>query len=271
MRKLLVAAAVALLLVPGVAKANDLPSPPRSIMFPGSLGIAATGGEPTEPGNVTSSTTLEQGVTIAHRGSVFVVGFVNLSFRADTVGYDWNNTTPYRSGVKLVLLDSHGVFEASVGVMGENGGRFAAPRATALLSYWRGWRGDALSGRANGLRPDAFPGSAYATSGYLTSREARNWITAVSIEQGATVYSRARFAITPYVRATSGMDEDGRPWNNRSRLVGGVKLSRALSGGVIEAGVARRQSFDRLSRQWAPSVVAFVNLWMGWTPRVLIQ
>ena len=274
MRSYLVAAAVALLVVPGVAKANDVASPPRSIMFPGSLSISATGGEPTEPGNVTSSTTADQGVTIARRGSVFVVGFVNLSLRADTSGYDWNNTTPYRSGVKLVLLDTHGVFEASVGVMGENHGRFAAPRATALLSYWRGWRGDALSGQGNGLRPDAFPGSAYASSGYVTSREARNWITAVSIEQGATVYSRARFALTPFVRATSGMDEDGRPWNNRSRLDAGVKLSRALSGGVIEAGIARRQSFDRIShhfQQRTPSTVAFVNLWMGWTPRVLIQ
>ena len=69
MRNLLVAAAVALLVVPGVAKANDVPSPPRSIMFPGSLSISAAGGEPTEPGNVTSSSTVEQGVTIARRRS----------------------------------------------------------------------------------------------------------------------------------------------------------------------------------------------------------
>jgi hypothetical protein len=140
-----------------------------------------------------------------------------------------------------------------------------------LLSYWRGWRGDTLSGQSNGLRPDAFPGSAYATSGYLTSREARNWITAASIEQGATVYSRARFALTPFVRAASGGDAEGRPWNNRSRLDTGVKISRGVAAGVIEAGVARRQSYDRVSHQWAPSTVAFVNLWMGWTPRVIIQ
>jgi hypothetical protein len=202
---------------------------------------------------------------------VFVVGFVNLSFRADTGGYDWNNTTPYRSGVKLVVLDSHGVLEAAVGVMGENRGQFTAPKPTALLSYWRGWRGDALAGPANGLRPDAFPGSAYAASGYLTSREARNWITAASVEQGATVYSRARFAVTPYLRVTSGADVDGRPWNNRSRVDSGVKISRAILGGVIEAGVARRRSFDRVSHQWTPSTVAFINLWMGWTPRVIIQ
>ena len=271
MRNVIVAGAVVLLALPGQVRGNEVPAPPSSIMFPGSLSISVAGGEPTEPGNVTSSTTAEQGITIARRGSVFIVGFANVSYRADSGGYDWNNTTPYRSGIKLVCVDAHGVFEASAGVMGEDHGPFAAPKTTAMLSYWRGWRGDALAGPAGGVRPDAFPGSAYAVSGYLTSREARNWITAVSIEQGATVYSRARFAVTPFIRVSSGADEDGRAWNNRSRFDAGAKLSRTISGGVIEAGVARRQSYARRTGQVTPSTVAFVNLWMGWTPRVLIQ
>ena len=140
-----------------------------------------------------------------------------------------------------------------------------------MLSYWRGWRGDSVAGAASSLRPDAFPGSAYAVSGYLTSREARNWISALSIEQGATVYSRARVSVTPYLRIASGADADGRPWNNRSRLDTGLKISRAIAGGVIEAGVARRQSYLRTSGQLTPSTVAFVNLWMGWAPHVITQ
>ena len=271
MRRSVVAGTIFLLGLSGAARANEVAAPPQSIMFPGSLNISVAGGEPTEPGNVTSSTSVEQGVTIARHRSVFVVGFVNLSYRADSSGYDWNNTRPYRSGLKLVLVDAHGVFEASAGLMGENSGLYAKPLATAMLSYWRGWRGDALAGSPSGLRPDAFPGSAYAVSGYLTSREARNWITAISIEQGATVYSRARFAVTPYLRIASGADADGRPWNNRSRLDAGLKVSRAIAGGVIEAGVARRQSYVRTSGQLTPSTVAFVNLWMGWTPRVIFQ
>jgi hypothetical protein len=271
MRSCFVAGAVIVLALPGPARAQNSPAPPASVTFPGSLNISVTGGEPTEPGNVTSSTTVEQGLTLSRPGPVFVVGYVSLSYRADSSGYDWNNTRPYRAGIKLVHLDSHGVFEASAGVMGEDRGQFAAARATAMLSYWRGWRGDALSGAASRLRPDAFPGYAYAVSGYLTSREAGNWITAAAIEQGATVYSRARIAVIPFVRASSGTDTDGRPWNNRSRADAGVKISRAISGGVIEAGVARRQSYVRSSRELTPSTVAFVNLWMGWTPRVIIQ
>jgi hypothetical protein len=271
MRNLTLTAAFVLAL-PALAAANE-PAVPASVLFPGSLNISAANGEPTEPGNVASSGTVSQGVSIARKGSTFVVGFVDVTMRADSTGYEWNNTRPYRSGVKLVHVDSHGVFEAAAGLMAD--GREsskASTHRTVSVSYWRGWRGDALGASSGGLRPKSFPGSAYAVSGYLTSREARNWITNVSVDQGATVFSHRDLSVGPFVRAAASVDAEGRPWNNRSRLDSGIKLTHRLLSGVVDGGVARRYTFSRSAGGPATtSTVVFVELWLGWTPRAIFK
>jgi hypothetical protein len=127
MRNLTITAAL-MLALPVLASANE-PIVPASVLFPGSLNISAANGEPTEPGNVASSSTVSQGVSIAHKGSVFIVGFLDVTMRADSAGYEWNNTRPYRAGVKLVHVDKHGVFEAAAGFMLTGASR---PKATRI-------------------------------------------------------------------------------------------------------------------------------------------
>jgi len=267
MRNVVAALVMIMAGVPMLAHADDFASTPTNIALPGFVSSSFSSGEPTEPGNVMSGTAVEQGVTLVKGGPFFVVGFMNFAYRTDSKGYTWNNTNSYQGGAKLVHVDRHGVFEAAFGVMGEERGEFDRVRPMTRFSYWRGWRGDALS-RARAV---AFPGSTYVASGHLTTRESRNWITAASIEQGVTVYSKAHFALTPFGRVTTGTDTDNHPWNKRTRLDEGVKVSRAIAGGVIDAGIARRQTYDTVSNRLTPSNVLFVNFWMGWTPHLIIR
>ena len=266
----LFAAAVIILAIPHAASANE-PAGPGNVQFPGSLNIAVATGEPSEPGNVTSGGTLSQGVSLVRKGPFFLVGFLDVTVRADTEGYEWNNTLPYRAGMKIVHIDSHGVFEAAAGVMADQRERsLAGVHRTAHVSYWRGWRGDALAdSHAPGLV--AFPGNSYAVTGYLTSREANNWITNATIEQGATVYQRKRVAVTPFLRIAASIDSENRPWNNRSRLDSGLKLTGRVLNGVLDGGVARRLTFNRSVQDATPTTVLFVNFWLGWTPRAIFN
>ncbi len=106
----------------------------------------------------------------------------------------------------------------------------------------------------------------WAVTGRVAPGEPGNWITSASVEQGAMFFHHSRMDAGPFVRLTVSGDSAGSEWNNRQTADAGVKLSRQVPVGVVEAGAARRH-------RWAAAPgsgnILFVNLWMGWTPRLL--
>jgi hypothetical protein len=267
MFKSVIALALLALGTPAFAADNG-PSPtPNTVMFPGSVNVTTGTIAPTEPGNVISIVTVEQGFTAWHRRSLFVVGFLDLGRRNDTTGHTWNNNMPTTAGVKLVALTAGGVVQAAIGVTGELGTETSMRVAKAAsLSYWAGWRGDNVS-KVSKVAPDAYPGHVYASSGYLTAREPENWTTSVSIEQGVTVFRRAGVAAVPYAGVAAGVDTQRYAWNNRGHVEAGFKLVRPVLGGVIDAGLAARREVNWITHASATGTVVFVNLWVGWNPR----
>lgn len=75
------------------------------IAIPGSVNASFGTTGPVEPNNVIGGATFEQGATAWRRGPLFVVGFVDVTLRADTRGYAWNNNLPYLAGGKLMISD----------------------------------------------------------------------------------------------------------------------------------------------------------------------
>ena len=240
------------------AHAQELRAP---IALPGSVNASFGTAGPVEPNNVIGGATFEQGVTAWRRGPLFVVGFVDLTLRADSRGYNWNNNVPYLAGGKVMLSGTRGVVQAVVGVAGDaRATAFRRPVRAAHVSYWAGWQG------ATSTRD--FPGSVWATSGMLTATESDNWITAAHVEQGVTALRRQKFSVVPFAAGTVSVDSQSRPWNNRGFIDTGVKVSTRVSGMAVDIGAAQRVSRAWESGATAAAPVVFVNLWVGWMPRV---
>lgn len=240
------------------AHAQELRAP---IALPGSVNASFGTVGPLEPDNVVGGATFEQGVTAWRRGPLFVVGFVDVTVRADTSGYAWNNNLPYLAGGKVMLSGAHGVVQAVVGVAGDaRATAFRRPVRAAHVSYWAGWQ------RATSTRD--FPGSVWATSGVLTATESDNWITAAHVEQGVTAWRGQKFSVVPFAASTVSVDSQSRPWNNRGFIDTGVKVSTRVGGMAVDIGAAQRVSRAWESGATAAAPVVFVNLWVGWMPRV---
>lgn len=239
---------------------------PRSVMFPGSMSFTTGTIAPSEGGNLISSLTVEQGVTVWRRQSLFVVGFAGIGARRDTDGNPWNNVAPSTAGVKLVALTAGGVVQAVVGVTGDldRANRIRASKAVSV-SYWAGWRGG-LS-QPNGAGRGGYPGHVYASSGFLTAREPDNWNSSVSVEQGVVMWRGLTVEAVPYAGVRAGADTKRYAWNNRGHIESGLKLVRGVQGGVVEAGVAARREVNWITRASQTGTVAFVNVWLGWNPR----
>ena len=240
------------------AHAQELRAP---IALPGSVNASFGTTGPIEPNNVIGAATFEQGVTAWRRGPLFVVGFVDLTLRADTLGYAWNNNLPYLAGGKVMLSGTRGVLQAVVGVAGD--ARATATRRAvpaAHVSYWAGWR-PATPSRD-------FPGSVWATSGIVTPSEPDNWITAAHAEQGFTAWRAQKFSLVPFAAGTVTVDTQRHAWNNRGFVDTGVKVSTRIHGVAVDVGAAQRVSRSWDSGATAAAPVVFVNLWVGWMPRV---
>ncbi len=238
--------------------AQDFRAP---IALPGSVNASFGTAGPLEPHNVIGGATFEQGVTAWRRGPLFVVGFVDLTLRADTRGYAWNNTLPYLAGGKVMISGARGVLQAVVGVAGDaRATAFRRPVRAAHVSYWAGWQ------QATATRD--FPGSVWATSGVLTATESDNWITAAHVEQGVTAWRGQQVSVVPFAAATVAVDAQHRPWNNRGFIDTGVKVRTRVSGVAVDLGVAQRVSRAWDSGATAAAPVVFANLWVGWMPRV---
>jgi len=242
----------------GSASAQELRT---GITLPGSLNATFGTTGPLEPGNAIGSATVEQGFTAWRRGPVFVVGFVDVTLRADTLGYAWNNTMPLVAGGKVVVSGPRGVFHAAVGVNGDGRKRpTSRVTAAAMLSYWAGWQ--------RSRSQLQLPGSVWASSGFATASEPGNWITTAHLEQGVAAWRRHHLALVPFAGTTVGVDTDNRPWNNRGFVDAGVKVATRLGTVAVDFGVA-----ERVTRTWstgatAAAPVVFVNVWAGWMPHV---
>lgn len=220
---------------------------------------------PSEPDNLAGQSSIEQGITVWHEGSWFLVPYVGLSLMTDSQGYDWNNKHPTTVGVKLQRRIANGVVSAGGGVMFERNpasGRTRHP--AAFVSYWAGWQGD-RTGHAGGW-PLGLPGNINASTGLLTGRDPHNWMSYVTAQQGLVVYRWRGLAAVPYGSFGVSFDTKDRPWQNRTTVDGGVKAMRAVTGGIIEAGVAQRHQHELLSGHSSSGPVAFVNMWVGWNP-----
>jgi hypothetical protein len=243
---------------------------PPSIAFPGSFWISAGNVVPAEDGNVLGQAAFEQGITVWERGSWFLIPHVNVSLMADSYGYDWNNRSPARVGLKIVRRVPGGIVQAGGGMMIEPGTDGDAQRhPTAAVDYWAGW---AAEGRAQGGAAfGGFPGYAWASSGLIAGRDPHNWITTAAAQQGLVAFRSRIVSVVPYAAGAVSFDSKRRPWENRVSYDAGVKLVRPLIGGVVEAGVAARRQHELLTGQAHYAPVAYVNLWIGWNPRSFFQ
>jgi hypothetical protein len=267
MRHVLVS--VMLLAAPAVSGAQEAPSTPASVAFPGSVNMTIGNVTPTERGNVVSLTQIEQGVTVWRHNRTFVSGLALLSVGRDSDHYAWNNRHPVTLGVRLSQVMSNSVLQLNVGEsVVSDAATPTVVKPVAYASYWAGWRHAVSGGR---FTPRALPGSFWITSGVVTALEPDNWITAASFDQGATVYERGRTSLIPYTRLTANGDTRGFGWNNRTSVDAGLKVRRTIMGGVVDAGVAARRQYERISGTSRTTGVAFVELWYGWNPRVVIH
>ena len=242
----------------GTAHAQELRAP---VALPGSINASFGTVGPLEPNNTIGGVTFEQGLTAWRRGPLFVVGFMDLTLRADTRGNAWNNNMPYLAGGKIVLSGKAGVFQAVVGVAGDaRATTVGRPVRAGHVSYWAGWQ------RSNATVQT--PGNMWATSGILTATESDNWITAVHLEQGVTAWRGQKFSLVPFAGATATVDTEHRAWNNRGFVDAGVKVSTRLRGVAVDIGAAQRVSRAWDSGATAAAPVVFVNLWVGWMPHV---
>jgi len=252
-------AAVLVLTTLGTASAQE--GLRSSVALPGSVNASFGTVGPLEPGNALGNATFEQGVTAWRRGPLFVIGFVDVTVRADTRGYAWNNTMPYLAGGKVTLAGAGGVLQAVVGIAGDvrQGAASRVSRA-AHVSYWAGWQ--------RPISAVAFPGSVWATSGFVTASEPDNWITAAHVEQGVTALRRGGIALVPFAATTVSVDTEHRPWNNRGFVDAGLKVSTRVHGAAIDLGVAQRFTRAWQTGETASAPVVFMNVWLGWMPRL---
>ncbi len=263
MTKVVSLAAVALF-APLAAAAQDIGTP--TVLFPGSLNFVTGVVAPSEPGNVITSATTEQGVGVWHHGRLSAVAYADITLRRDTQGHSWNNDTPVTTGIKAIATGSWGVAQAGLGVNMLANSSLNAPVSRALaLSYWNAWRGYSAPDRLNRI-VEAYPGHVYASSGYVTAAEPDNWINAFRIEQGATLFSRYSVAGTAFVGAGANRDTSRYVWNNRTQLDAGVKIGRPLARGVLDVSVTERRETSRITGEVRVSPVVSVNLWLGWNP-----
>src|SRR5579872_7279214 len=173
--------------------AQELPTPR---LLPGSVSVSAGTLSPSEPDNVTSTTSVDQGVTAWRSGSLFVLGYLAITQRNDTAGDPWNTNTPVTLGGRVVKTGTFGVLQANAGVGLVAHATTGTPVAPiAYVSYWAGWR----NGPAKPIRfALAFPGHVWASSGVVTPLERNNWITSASDEQGVTVLRGGGFDLVPF-------------------------------------------------------------------------
>ena len=154
-----------------------------------------------------------------------------------------------------------GVLQAVLGVAGDTRqGTTSRVGRAALVSYWAGWPRSSVDLQ--------FPGSVWATSGLVTPSEPDNWITSGHFEQGVSAWRGRGVSLVPFAGTMLSVDTQHRPWNNRGFVDVGLKVSTHVSAAAVDFGVAQRVTRAWESGATATAPVVFVNVWVGWMPRV---
>jgi hypothetical protein len=255
-----VTVALTFVLLAGPARADDRGG--SLLVFPGSLSASVGTIGPAESGNVVSSVRTEQSVALWRIGSALIGGTVVAGTSTDLSGYAWNRTQPYTVGAKVMTSTAIGVVHATAGVSGVRAANGSGLAPALVVSYWNDWR------PASGIRlGTSFPGHLSASSGLLTAAERGNWITSITFEQGTTVWRTSGFDAIPYVSAGFAADTHGHQWNNRTLSDAGLKVRRAVFGGVADVRVAYRVDHNRHSHRVTAGPVLVTSFWLGWQPR----
>ena len=257
-----VAVALAVVLVAGPARAEEHRG--SLLVFPGSLSVSTGTIAPAEAGNVITSVRTEQAVALWRIGGTLIGGTVVAGTSTDLDGYSWNRTQPYTVGAKVMTSTAVGVIHATAGVSGvrtEAGSRLAP---ALWVSYWNDWRPSAAVGSP---LVTSFPGFLSGSSGLMTAAERGNWITNVTLEQGATIWRGRGFHAIPYVSTGFSADTERYQWNNRTQADSGLKLRRAVLGGVADVRFAYRFEHNRQADRATTGPVVVASFWLGWQPR----
>jgi hypothetical protein len=252
-------AALIMLLTSAPVSAQELAGPP-SVLLPGSLSASIGTVGPLEPGNVLGTATVEQGIELWQHARLGLVAFVDGTVRGDTRQFAWNNTAPALAGIKFVASGHLGVLQLRTGLAGDVRAESRIV-PTAAMTYWSGWQ-----------HPTAhmtLPGTTWVSSGIVTASEPHNWITSGHVEQGVTTWRTRSLALVPFTAATATIDSEGRTWNNHGFVDGGVKLVTRVSGASLEVGAAQRLDRAWQTRHMHAEPIVFVNLWVGWTTRIV--
>jgi hypothetical protein len=247
--------------------AQDLPP---STAFPGSFWISTGSVGPAERGNVVSQANVEQGVTVWRQHNLFAIPFVSAGMTADSRGYAWNDRHPAELGMKLVWRVPGGALQGGGGVMFDRDPATGQDHhLSAFVSYWSGWAAEGRAQRGGVFR--GFPGHLSATSGLMTGRDPQNWMTRIDAQQGVAVFRHRALAAVPYGAGVVTFDSKRRDWENRVSVDAGIKIVRPFVGGVVEAGVAERRQYTILTGEVGTAPVAYVNLWVGWNPQLVVK
>ena len=256
--------ALTFVLLAGPARADDRSG--SLLVFPGSLSASVGTIGPAERGNVVSAVRTEQSVALWRIGPALIGGTVVAGASTDLEGYAWNRMQPYTVGAKVMTSTAIGVVHATAGISGVRAAADGGLAPALILSYWSDWRPSAAAGIRLGK---SLPGFLSASSGLLTAAERGNWITNITLEQGTTVWRTNGFDAIPYVSAGFAADTHGHQWNNRTLADAGLKVRRAVFGGVADVRVAYRVDHNRHTHRATAGPVVVTSFWLGWQPRYL--
>lgn len=242
------------------------------LVFPGSFWVNTGYPSPLEPGNLLTTSSVEQGLTVAEEGPHSLTPYVALTITQDQQGLDWNNKSVTQLGLRYARSFRNGVVQAGAGYALERRFRsgFAVAQPVGFAGYWFGWNPGLRAASSRRLW-SSLPGTSWASVGTHAPAEGQNVIATLYVQQGITMARFADVALIPFVEHALTLDSRGRPWNNRLMHGEGLKVRVPVGPALIEAAALykheRRWLDDRSAGGWSGSI----NLWLGWKPSTLAK
>jgi len=230
-----------------------------AVETPGSV-WSSTGNAPVEPDNVSSALHVDQGIVVGHIGKTTqVIPYAAVNVIKDTQGLPWNNKAGAEVGVKLTKSFDHGSVTLAGAYGVERQYRTIPDEAAAgFMVSATGWFGYQL------LNKIQTPGSIWFSVGNTALTDDTNVIGMARLEQGLTIFESNSAPIDVVGWAQVGADSIKRPWNNRSTVGGGLRVSLPWNDGVasLTGGYECTTSPTEDLRLCGPTVR--LNIWVGW-------